>query len=232
MLKVRHNEQRGHANHGWLDARHSFSFANYYDPAHMHFRHLRVINEDRIAPDGGFPMHSHQDMEIVTYIIEGALEHKDDMGNGEVLRPGEIQRMSAGHGITHSEFNPSSTEPAHLLQIWILTEQKGIEPGYEQLAYRQRRRPNELCLMVTRGGGEGIAHINQDMSLYSAVLESGKAIDYEIAPGRHCWLQLVRGSLDINGTAVNTGDGLAVSDERYLSIRADDDSEFLLFDLA
>lgn len=232
MLKIRHSEERGHANHGWLDARHSFSFSNYYDPAHMHFRHLRVINEDRIAPDGGFPMHSHQDMEIVTYIIEGALEHKDDMGNGEVLRPGEIQRMSAGHGITHSEFNPSSSEPTHLLQIWILTEEKGIEPGYEQLSYSRRRRPNELCLMVARGGGEGVAHINQDMSLYSSVLESDKQIDYDIAAGRHCWLQLIKGSVDVNGTTMNTGDGLAVSDERYLAIKAREDSEFLLFDLS
>ena len=232
MLKLRKSDERGHANHGWLDARHTFSFSSYQDPAHMHFRHLRVINEDRIAPNGGFPMHSHQDMEIITYIIEGALEHKDDMGNGEVLRPGEIQRMSAGTGITHSEFNPSGVDTTHLLQIWVLTGEKGIEPGYQQQSYLERRMPNELCLIVKQGGTGGVVHVNQDVVLYSAVLDSGRSIAHTIEPNRHRWLQLVRGALDVKGVAMSKGDGLAVSDEHQLTISADEDSEFLLFDLA
>ena len=232
MISIRKSEQRGRADHGWLDARYTFSFSGYYDPAHMHFRHLRVINEDRIAPGGGFPMHSHEDMEIITYIIDGALEHKDDMGNGEVLRPGEIQRMSAGTGITHSEFNPSQTEPTHLLQIWILTETKGIAPSYQQRSYLDRRSPNELCPIVKKGSRHGALHVNQDMVLYSALLEKNRSIDYDVPAGRFQWVQLVRGTITANGNEMNAGDGAAVSDESLLSFVAGDDSEFLLFDLA
>ncbi len=232
MISIRKSEQRGRADHGWLKARHTFSFASYYDPAHMHFRHLRVINEDQIAPGAGFPMHSHQDMEIITYIIDGALEHKDSMGNGEVLRAGEIQRMSAGTGITHSEFNPSRTEPTHMLQIWILTETKGLPPSYQQRSYLERRTPNELCLIAKKGSRDGAVHVNQDMALYSALLEENRTLDYAVSPGRYQWLQLVGGSLTANGVEMNAGDGAAVSDESLLCFKAGSNSEFLLFDLS
>ena len=232
MIRLRRSEERGYADHGWLKARHSFSFSSYHDPAHMHFRHLRVINEDRIAPGGGFPMHSHQDMEIITYIINGALEHQDSMGNGEVLRPGEIQRMSAGSGITHSEFNPSDSNPTHLLQIWILTDSKGIAPSYEQRSYRERSVPNALCLLARKGGSDGVVHVNQDMSLYTALLEAGHDIAYPVDTGRNQWVQLVRGSIEINGEGLSAGDGAAITGETQLTIRGRESAEFLLFDLS
>ncbi|MEM7292146.1 MAG: pirin family protein [Pseudomonadota bacterium] len=232
MITVRKSADRGFADHGWLQARHTFSFANYYDPAHMHFRHLRVINEDRIAAGGGFPMHSHQDMEIITYIIDGALEHRDTLGNGEILRPGEIQRMSAGTGITHSEFNPSESDSTHLLQIWLLTEQKGIEPDYEQRSFIDRRVDNELCLLATRGGGNGTVHVNQDVNLYTATLEQGASIALPVSDTRHAWIQVVRGEIDVAGHTLEAGDGVGTSGESDLRLKANADSEFLLFDLA
>ncbi|MEM7207677.1 MAG: pirin family protein [Pseudomonadota bacterium] len=232
MIQIRKSEDRGHANHGWLDARHSFSFSNYYDPAHMNFRQLRVINEDKIAPGGGFPMHSHENMEIITYIVDGAIEHRDDMGNGEVLGRGEIQRMSAGTGVTHSEFNPSDSASTHLLQIWVMTAQNGIAPDYEQTRYDDRLQSNDLCLVLQQGGRDGIAHVNQDIALYTARLDSGKSLEYASQPDRYQWLQLVRGDLSVNGVAMSTGDGAAISDENLLNIAASNDAEFLLFDLA
>ena len=232
MLRVRKSEERGDSDHGWLDTYHTFSFNTYHDPNHMNFRSLRVINEDRVAPGAGFPTHGHQDMEILTYIVDGALEHRDSMGNGEVLRPGEIQRMSAGTGIRHSEFNPSDDEPVHLLQIWIMPEQRGAEPGYEQIAIGQGPTENGLELIATPGGGDGAVHIGQDAKLYRGLLPTGATVGQPIAPGRHAYIQVVRGKLDANGQTLDAGDGAAVSDESALTLTARDDAEFLVFDLA
>ncbi len=232
MITVRKSDERGHANHGWLDTYHTFSFDSYHDPNHMGFRTLRVINEDRVAPGAGFPTHGHRDMEILTYIVEGALEHRDSMGNGEVLRPGEIQRMSAGTGIRHSEFNPSPDDPVHLLQIWILPAQRGSEPGYEQISIGSGPTNGELQLIASPQGGAGAVRIGQDAKLFRGKLGAGSSVSHALAPSRHAYVQVVRGAVHANGSALSAGDGAAVSGEPVLSIAAKEDAEFLVFDLA
>lgn len=231
MFQVRKAEDRGHANHGWLDTYHTFSFASYRDPQHMGFRSLRVMNEDFVQPGQGFGTHPHHDMEIVTYVLEGALEHKDSMGNGEVLRPGEFQRMSAGTGITHSEFNPSDTEPVHLYQIWLLPERKRIEPSYEQKRFPEDERHNRLRLVASQDADAGSLLIHQDACIYLSSLDEGKQVSHELKPGRHAWLQVLRGGVSVNGHALDTGDGAAINGESELRIVATHPVEFMLFDL-
>ena len=232
MLTIRKSEERGHANHGWLDTHHSFSFANYYDPRHMGFRDLRVINDDRIEAGAGFPNHSHRDMEIITYVVEGALAHRDSMGNGSVIRPGEVQRMSAGTGVAHSEFNPSDDEALRLLQIWIRPNAMGLAPGYEQKHFSEEERHNRLLLVASPDGAQDSVRLNQDVYLYASLLSAGEALRQRIAPGRHAWLQVVEGKLSVNGAPLSEGDGAAFSDESELEIRAESDGHFLVFDLA
>lgn len=232
MIQVRKSGDRGHANHGWLDTYHTFSFASYQDPRHVHFRALRVMNEDYVAPGQGFGTHPHQDMEIVTYVLEGALEHQDSMGNGEILRPGEFQRMSAGTGITHSEFNPSKTEPVHLYQIWLFPERKGISPSYEQKRFDEDERRNRLRLVASRDAVDGSLLIHQDARIYLSNLDAGSAVTHQLEPNRHAWLQVLRGSVGVNGTQLTAGDGAAVSDEAALAIKAASDAEIMLFDLS
>jgi quercetin 2,3-dioxygenase len=232
MITVRPARQRGHANYGWLDTYHTFSFARYRDPAFDHFRALRVMNEDWVAPGSGFGEHPHNDMEIVTYVLEGALEHRDSMGNGEVLRSGEFQRMTAGKGIMHSEFNPSDREPVHLYQIWLYPERRGLEPSYEQKSFSLAGRLNRLQLVASRDAREGSLRIHQDATIYLSKLEPEREVPYYVAPGRHAWLQVLRGNLAVNGTPLETGDGAAITAEQELAIRAADESEVMLFDLA
>lgn len=232
MIQIRKSGDRGHADHGWLDTYHTFSFSTYRDPRHMGFRSLRVMNEDVVAPGQGFGTHPHSDMEIVTYVLEGALEHQDSMGNGEVLRTGEFQRMSAGTGITHSEFNPSADEPVHLYQIWLLPERKGIEPSYEQKQFPIEERRNRLRLVASRDAAEGSLRINQDARVFLSSLDDGKQLEHRLADGRHAWLQVLRGALSLNGRDLATSDGAAVSEERALRLEARGDAEVMLFDLA
>jgi redox-sensitive bicupin YhaK (pirin superfamily) len=232
MLTIRKAHERGHANHGWLDTWHTFSFSTYQDPRHVHFRALRVMNEDTVAPGEGFGTHPHNDMEIVTYVLSGALEHKDSMGNGEVLRPGEFQRMTAGTGITHSEFNPSSTEPVHLYQIWLFPEKKGLTPSYEQKAFPATGRTNQFRLVASRDTAEGSLKIHTDAKIYLAELNKGGSVQHELASGRNAWLQVLRGGVTVNDKALSAGDGIAVSDEPSLSVEANDNAEVMLFDLA
>jgi redox-sensitive bicupin YhaK (pirin superfamily) len=231
MITLRKAADRGHADHGWLDTYHTFSFASYRDPRHVHFRALRVMNEDVVAPGQGFGTHPHENMEIVTYVLEGALEHRDSIGNGEVLRPGEFQRMSAGTGITHSEFNPSSDEPVHLYQIWLFPERHGIEPSYEQKRFDEAERHNRLRLVASPDAAEGSLTIHQDARIYLASLEAGKNVTHELAPGRYAWLQVLRGAVELNGEQLDTSDGAAVSDETALAISATENAEVMLFDL-
>src|SRR5687768_9315263 len=231
MINIRRASERGHANHGWLDTNFTFSFADYYDPAFMGFRDLRAINEDRIEPGQGFPKHGHRDMEIITYMISGELSHRDSMGNGETIRPNEVQRMTAGTGVLHSEFS-SPTDRTHLLQIWILPEKRNLQPGYEQKEFGREEKQGKLKLIASRGGDDRSVHINQDVRLFASILKQGDEISYEIAAGRHAWLQLISGSLDVNGERLEAGDGVAVSEEPTLVINAlRDNTEFLLFDL-
>jgi redox-sensitive bicupin YhaK (pirin superfamily) len=232
MIAVRHSAERGHLNHGWLDTYHTFSFADYYDPAQMGFRALRVMNEDRIAPGMGFGIHGHRDMEIVTYVLSGALEHKDSLGHGEVLRPGELQRMTAGRGIRHSEFNPSADQPVHLYQIWLLPREAGLEPSYEQKAFPATERTNRLRLVGSPAGDDGSLTIQQDARLFLATLDADAAVAQELPSGRHAWLQVLRGSVDLNGTPLTTSDGATISNESQLIIKAVAPAEVLLFDLA
>lgn len=232
MIAIRKSEDRGHADFGWLDTRHTFSFGDYYDPDHMHFRTLRVINEDFVAPGKGFPTHPHRDMEIVTYVLEGALEHKDSLGTGSIIRPGDAQRMTAGTGITHSEFNASSTETVHLLQIWILPDRRGLPPGYEQKAFPEAAKRGRLCLLASPDGAAGSVTIHQDVRLYVALLDAGQAIAHAPGAGRHAWVQVARGAVTLNGHALDQGDGAAVSDEASLDLAAAEPAEILLFDLA
>lgn len=232
MLTLRKSDERGHADHGWLDARHSFSFADYYDPEFMGFRALRVINEDRVQPAQGFGKHPHRDMEILTWILEGALEHADSTGGGGVIRPGEIQYMSAGRGVLHSEFNASKTERVHLLQIWILPDERGALPRYEQRDYTQRLATGELVQLASKDGADGSIPIRADARLFVARAAKETTYRRALAPGRHAWVQVARGSIDVGGRTLAAGDGLAVSDERELVIRATPGAEFLLFDLA
>lgn len=232
MIQIRRSDERGFADHGWLKARHTFSFAGYHDPAFMGFRSLRVMNEDRIEPGMGFGTHPHRDMEIVTYLLEGALEHKDSMGNGEVLRPGEFQRMSAGTGITHSEFNPSDTEPTHLYQIWLLPDRKGIEPSYEQKHFDDGGMTNTLRLVASRDAEYGSLTISQDARIFLAKLDGDVTVRHELKPARHAWLQVLRGEVSLNDVGLHVGDGAVVSDETELAIHATNDAEIMLFDLA
>lgn len=232
MITLRKSADRGHLNHGWLDTYHTFSFGDYYDPAHMSFRSLRVMNEDRVAPGQGFGMHGHRDMEIVTYVLSGALQHKDSLGHGEVLRPGELQRMSAGSGIRHSEFNPSATEEVHLYQIWLLPRAAGLTPSYEQKAFADQERHNRLRLVASPTGEHGSLTIQQDARLYLATLDANQSLTHELAPGRHAWLQVLRGAVTLNERPLATSDGAAISDESQLTIAATQPAEVLLFDLA
>lgn len=232
MIKIRKAEARGHFDFGWLNTYHTFSFGDYYDPSHMAFRSLRVINEDVVAPGRGFPTHGHRDMEIVTYIISGALEHRDSMGSGSIIRRGDAQRMSAGTGVRHSEANPSKDEPVHLLQIWIMPEREGQQPEYEEKKFTDEEKRNRLRLIVSTDGDDGTVRIHQDARIYAGVLDEGKSVNHEIAPGRHAWLQVAGGAVELNGAPLKHGDGAAVSQEDQLSISAREPSELLLFDLA
>ncbi len=231
MIRLRRSEDRGHFDHGWLDTRHTFSFAGYHDPAHMGFRALRVINEDRVAPRRGFGAHSHRDMEILTWVVSGAVEHRDSLGNRGLVKPGEIQRMTAGTGITHSEMNPLDEE-LHLLQIWIVPERLGLEPGYEQRSFADADRRGRLLRIASPDGADGSVKIHQDVSLYTALLEPGERVAHALAPGRHAWLQLVRGEVEVGGERLRAGDGCAVSDEKVVEVVARAPAELLLFDLA
>ena len=231
MLTPRRSQDRGHVDHGWLNARHSFSFGDYHDPAHMGFRVLRVINEDVIAPGRGFGTHPHRDMEILTYVIEGALEHKDDMGNGSVIRPGDVQWMSAGTGVMHSEFNPSPDESTHLLQIWILPDHKGLTPDYAEKSFSIDDRMDRLCLVASGDGTDDSITWGQDVRLYASLLSANRETTLELASGRHAWVQLVSGLLDLNGETLTAGDAMAVTEESHLSFKAAEDCEFLVFDL-
>ncbi|HLV20319.1 MAG TPA: pirin family protein [Polyangiaceae bacterium] len=232
MISIRRSEERGHADHGWLDSRHTFSFASYYDPRHMGFRALRVINEDRVAPGAGFPTHAHRDMEIISYVLEGAIAHKDSTGHAEVLRPGEVQRMSAGKGVSHSEFNASNREPLHFLQIWILPERAGIEPGYEQRAFPAADRSNRWRLVASPTGEEGSLTIHQDVRLYAALVDPGITLEQALERGRHAWLQVARGSVQLEGERLEPGDGAAISEVERVRVTALEPAELLLFDLA
>ncbi len=238
MIQLRPGSERGRSKLGWLDSFHTFSFDRYYDPRHMSFRHLRVLNEDWVEGGQGFPMHPHRDMEIITYILEGALEHRDSLGTGSVIRPGDVQRMSAGRGITHSEYNPSATEPVHLLQIWITPARLGLDPGYEQ-----KRIPIEeaiegvnggLRLIAAPDGRDGAVTIHQDAEVYAARLKGGQEATHHLKAGRHAWVQVARGGVTLNGAAMKAGDGAGVSQEEVLALRAMNDSpaELLLFDLS
>ena len=232
MIQVRKAAERGHFDHGWLDTYHTFSFGDYYDPAHMGFRSLRVINDDRVQPGQGFGMHGHRDMEIVTYVLDGALEHKDSMGNGSIIRAGELQRMTAGTGVRHSEFNPSDTEWVHLYQIWLLPERKGLEPSYEELAVGEEEKRGRFRLVASPDGADGSLTIHQDARLYLASLLPGQAVAHAIERGRAAWLQVLRGSVNVLGNDLAAGDGVAVTDENAISVQAAVPSEVLLFDLA
>ena len=233
MITLRPAEERGQADYGWLHTRYTFSFSDYYDPKHVHFRDLRVINEDHVEPGHGFGTHPHRDMEIITYVLEGALAPKDSMGTGSTIRPGEVQRMSAGTGVLHSEFNHSPSEEVHLLQIWILPERKGITPSYEQKEFPREGKLNRLRLVASPGGEEGSVTIHQDARLYASILEQGKTVRHEMASGRYAWLQVARGEVALNGTTLKAGDGAAVERESVLEIAGQaPSSEFLLFDLA
>ncbi|HEX9986109.1 MAG TPA: pirin family protein [Thermoanaerobaculia bacterium] len=230
MINIRKASDRGHANHGWLDTYHTFSFADYHDPEFMGFRTLRVINEDRVSPGVGFGTHGHRDMEIVSYVLEGALGHKDSMGNGSVIRPGDVQRMSAGTGVMHSEMNPSETEPVHFLQIWILPDRRNITPGYEQKNFSTEERNGQLRLVAAPDGRDGAVTIHQDVEIYASLLDGETAVTHEFRPGRYGWLQVTRGEAEVNGQKLAAGDGAAISDESSVTIRGTG-AEVLLFDL-
>jgi len=232
MITLRPAEERGHADHGWLDTRHTFSFADYYDPAQMGFRSLRVVNEDRVLPSEGFPTHPHRDMEIVSYVLEGALEHRDSMGNGSIIRPGDVQRMSAGTGVRHSEFNASKEELVHFLQIWLLPEQRGLSPSYEQKLFPAQEKRGRLRLVASRGGEDGSVVIHTDARLYAGLLDAGEATSHVLQPGRHAWVQVARGQVKLNGREMKAGDGAAVTGEGLLTLEGTADGEVLLFDLA
>jgi redox-sensitive bicupin YhaK (pirin superfamily) len=232
MITIRTSAERGGRNHGWLKTKHTFSFSDYWDPKWMGFRSLRVINEDRVAPNTGFPTHQHRDMEIITYVLEGKLEHKDSLGTGSVILPGDGQRMTAGSGIHHSEFNPSTTEPVHFLQIWILPEKAALPPSYEQKSFPEAEKEGKLRLIASPDVNNGSVKINQDAQLYVTLLRPGEEVSHEFAAGRYGWLQVARGAVELNGKKLNQGDGAAIGDEKRLTIKGIDDAEVLLFDLA
>jgi redox-sensitive bicupin YhaK (pirin superfamily) len=231
-LAIRRAGERGRADHGWLLSYHTFSFADYYDPAHMGFRALRVINEDRVQPGQGFGTHSHRDMEIISYVLEGALQHKDSMGTSSIIKPGEVQRMSAGTGVTHSEFNASRSEEVHFLQIWILPERPGGKPGYEQKAFSEDERRGKLRLVASSDGREGSVTVRQDVALYAALPRAGEPLRHTLAAGRHAWVHVARGQIELGGEQLEAGDAAAISDARGLELTGSDTSEVLLFDLA
>jgi quercetin 2,3-dioxygenase len=232
MIQIRKGNDRGHAQHGWLESYHTFSFADYYDPTFMGFRALRVINEDRVQPGAGFPSHSHRDMEILTYVLEGALEHKDSLGNGSVIRPGDVQRMSAGRGITHSEFNSSRVELVHFLQIWIMPEQPGISPSYEQQAIDLSAARGKFHPIASGQGGRGTVKLHQDATISLTILEPGEKLFHRLAGGRYAWLQIARGAIALNDYALQGGDGAAIDAESELKIEPHRTAEILLLDLA
>ena len=232
MISIRRGEERGGADHGWLNTRHTFSFADYYDERHMGFRDLRVINEDRVIAGEGFPTHAHRDMEILSWVLEGALEHSDSLGNGSVIRPGELQRMSAGSGVRHSERNPSESEPLHFLQIWVLPEREGLAPGYEQKSFPRGERLGRWRLIASPDGRDGSVTIHQDVLLSSAVWDGGEKLSSTIEPGRAAYIQVARGSIFLNGRTLFAGDGAAVSDETTLELTGEKGAEALLFDLS
>ncbi|MBU5613080.1 pirin family protein [Geomonas azotofigens] len=231
MITIRRANDRGHADHGWLNTYHTFSFADYYDPRHMGFRNLRVINEDRVQPGVGFPTHPHRDMEIISYVLEGALAHRDSMGTGSVIRPGDVQRMSAGTGITHSEFNQSKEEPLHFFQIWILPKRNGITPSYEQKFFSDEEKRGSLRLIASPDGRDGSVTINQDARLYAALLDTGDEIVHRLPAGQYAWVQVARGKVLLNGHLLEAGDGAAVSDEELLRLTGKEASEMLVFEL-
>lgn len=233
MIRIRRAAERGHADHGWLDTYHTFSFADYFDPEHVGFRSLRVLNEDRVQPEKGFPSHPHRDMEILTCVLEGALQHRDSMGNGSVIRSGEIQRMTAGTGVVHSEFNASATEPVHFLQIWILPGSPGLDPGYEQKSFREGSRRGRLHRVASPEGEDGAVRIHQDASVYAALLEPGERVEHALAAGRAAWIQVARGTAVLDGDRLEAGDGAAVTDAPAVALGATaPGTEVLLFDLA
>ncbi len=232
MMHIRKSNDRGHADHGWLDSRLTFSFADYFDPEHIQFRTLRVMNDDRIAGGGGFPTHPHRDMEIVTYVLEGALAHKDSMGNGSVIKPGDVQYMSAGTGVAHSEFNASNSETAHLYQIWMVPDQKGYKPVYDQKHFTAADKRGQLRLVVSPDGRDGSVQIRQNNELYATVLAPGESVEHALKPDRHAYVQVARGSVTLNGEALKTGDGAAISSEKSLQLTGVSEAEVLLFDLA
>ncbi|MBZ5649043.1 MAG: pirin family protein [Acidobacteriia bacterium] len=232
MINIRHSEERGGGDFGWLKTHHSFSFDTYHDPRFMGFRSLRVINEDWVQAGHGFPMHPHRDMEIITYVLEGALEHKDSMGNGSTIRPGDGQRMSAGTGVRHSEANSSKTDAAHLLQIWILPDRRGHEPGYEQKVFPEADKRGKLRLIASPDGTDGSVTIHQDARLYVSLLQPGQEVKHELGSGRYAWLQVAKGAVELNGQSLKQGDGAAVSNEQRLIVKGTKDAEVLLFDLA
>ena len=233
MITIRNTHDRGAANFGWLDSRHTFSFGGYSDPNHMGFETLRVINEDRVTPGQGFQTHGHRDMEIVTYVLDGALEHKDSLGTGSIIRPGDVQRMTAGTGITHSEFNSSKTDSVHFLQIWILPDRTNLEPGYEQKSFPQSDRSGKLCLVGSCNGREGSIVIHQDIDMYSTLLQSGEAVNYLLIPDRVAWVQVASGAIRLNGQLLVAGDGAAIEEESRLMLEATmANSQALIFDMA
>ena len=231
MITLRKSDERGHFDFGWLNTYHSFSFSEYYDPKFMGFRSLRVINEDRVWPDQGFPTHPHRDMEIITYVLNGALEHKDSMGNGSVIRPGDMQRMSAGSGVTHSEYNHSKDDLVHFLQIWITPDKRGITPSYEQKLFTPEDKKGKFRLVASPDGRDGSVTIHQDVNLYATVLAAGEETTFELQPGRYGWLQVARGKVSLNGQALKNGDGAALSEPQTVTITATEEAEVLLFDL-
>ncbi|MGD8558665.1 MAG: pirin family protein [Gammaproteobacteria bacterium] len=231
MIQIRKSNERGYANHGWLESRHTFSFASYYDPEHMGFSVLRVINEDHVAPGAGFPSHGHRDMEIISYVLEGGLEHRDNMGNGSVIRPGEIQRMSAGTGVTHSEYNASSSEPVRFLQIWIVPDTQRIKPGYEQKQHTTEPVDQALHLLASPDGENGSVLIHQDAFVYAGKLAKGKLINHNLPDNRKAWVQVVHGDVTVNDHKLYRGDGAAITEAPTVSISADTDAEIILFDL-
>ena len=232
MITIRNRDERGAVNMGWLNSKHSFSFGHYYDPAHMGFRALRVINDDRVIPGAGFPTHGHADMEIVSYVLDGALEHKDTLGTSSVIRPGDVQRMSAGSGIRHSEYNASKKDPVHFLQIWILPNEEGMVPGYEQKAFEREEKQGRLRLVGSQDGRDGSVVIHQDVDLYATLLDEGDSVTHELRPGRHAWVQVARGQVRLNGEVLKEGDGAAISNETALTLDGVVSAEVLLFDLA
>ena len=232
MITIRRSKERGHFDHGWLNTYHTFSFDQYYDPRYMGFRDLRVINEDFVAAGRGFPKHGHRDMEIITYILEGALKHEDSMGNGSVIRPGDVQRMTAGTGVRHSEQNASDQERVHLLQIWILPHTVDLEPGYEQKAFSEDERRGQLKLIASEDGREGSVLVHQDVSLFASILPAGAEVERVMDPRRYAWIQVARGAVSVNGEQADQGDGVVVVGESNLQIKAEENAELLLFDLA